>query len=458
MEQVKVVNPADGSTVGHFTDATSSAVSEACDAAAASQREWAVRSPRDRSDVLLRCRELMLRSGDELAELIVAENGKAMSDARGEVVYAAEFFRWYAEECVRLDGSWSTSPSGANHIIVEHPPVGVVGVVTPWNFPAAMLTRKVAPALAAGNSVVVKPSEETPLTALRLVELMREAGVPDGLVGITPTMHPGRWLDVVAEHGAVRMLSFTGSTQVGRVILRQAADRVLKVAMELGGNAPFVVLDDANVDDAVAGAMVAKMRHSAQTCTAADRFYVHASVHDEFAEKLAAAMADVTVGNGSDPAVTCGPLINRRAVDRIAGMVDEAIDRGATMITGTRPSADGCFHPPTVLTDVDDDASIITSEIFGPVAPIVRFDDVDDMLSRANDTEAGLAAYVFAGETGRGLRVARRIEAGMVAINQGALSDAAAPFGGMKQSGLGREGGAEGLREFCETRYLAARW
>jgi succinate-semialdehyde dehydrogenase/glutarate-semialdehyde dehydrogenase len=409
--------------------------------------------------VLRRCFDILIDHTTELAELIVRENGKPMGDAKGEIAYAAEFFRWNAEETVRIHGSLGLAPSGANRIIVHHPPVGVVVMVTPWNFPAAMITRKLAPALGAGNAVVIKPPKETPLTALRIADLVGEAGVPPGVVNVVPTLTSGPWFDAAADHRAVRMVSFTGSTEVGRVLLRRAADRVLKVVMELGGNAPFIVFADADVDAAVEGAMVAKMRHSAETCTAANRFYVEAAVADEFTEKFAVAMGNVKIGNGFDDGVTCGPLINAGALEMVDGLVQAATGAGASVAIGGSPAGGpGFFYLPTVLGDVKPDSPITREEIFGPVAPVIPFTDTDTMIDQANDTELGLTGYVYTRDLAKGLRVSERIQAGMIGLNRGAVSDPAAPFGGMKQSGLGREGASEGIYEFCETQYIATSW
>ena len=409
--------------------------------------------------MLRNCWQVLVDHTTELAELITREHGKPLADSTGEVAYAAEFFRWNAEEAVRIHGSLGIAPSGANRIIVRHPPVGVVLMVTPWNFPAAMITRKVAPALAAGNAVVIKPPKETPLTALRIGSLLEEAGVPAGVVNVVPTLDSGSWFDAAVDHRAVRMVSFTGSTEVGRVLLRRSADRVLKVVMELGGNAPFIVFDDADVDAAVEGAMVAKMRHSAETCTAANRFYVEAGVAEEFTAKLAVAMGAIKTGNGLDDGVGCGPMINAGAVDTIDGLVQSAIAGGAdAVLGGARMDRPGFFYPPTVLGNVAADAPITREEIFGPVAPVVSFTDVDHMVGLANDTEMGLSAYVYTSDLAKGLQVSERIDAGMVGLNRGAVSDPAAPFGGMKQSGLGREGASDGIYEFTETQYIAASW
>lgn len=457
-EEIDVLNPATGEVVTKVASGTPSDAVEACDAAALAQRKWAAEMPRVRSEVLRSCYQVLIDHTDELANIIVTEQGKPMSDARGEIAYAAEFFRWNAEEAVRIHGSLGMGPSTGHRIITRHPPVGVVVMVTPWNFPAAMITRKVAPALAAGNAVVIKPPAETPLTALRIAELLSEAGVPDGVVNVMATKTSGDWFDAAVDHKAVRMVSFTGSTEVGRILLRRCADRVLKVCMELGGNAPFIVFNDADIDAAVEGAMVAKMRHSAETCTAANRFFAEVGAADEFTEKLATAMGAVKIGSGFDSDVTCGPLINSQAVADVDGLVKAAVAEGATQIIGGEPSGPGFFFPPTVLGNVASDSAITRSEIFGPVAPVVSFTDTDQMIASANDTEMGLAAYVYTSDLGRGLAVSERLESGMVGLNRGAMSDPAAPFGGMKQSGLGREGASEGIYEFTETQYIATNW
>ena len=457
--RIAVLDPATDETIVEVADGTPADAIAACDAAEAAQVKWAATAPRERSEILRACWRIMVDHTDELASLIVREHGKPMTDAKGEIAYSAEFFRWNAEETVRIRGEIGTAPSGANKIIVHHPPVGVVLMITPWNFPAAMITRKLAPALGAGNAVVIKPPKETPLTALRIAELLEEAGVPKGLVNVVPTSTSGDWFEAAIEHRAVRMLSFTGSTEVGRVLLRRAADRVLKTVMELGGNAPFVVFDDADLDLAVEGAMVAKMRHSAETCTAANRFYVEAGVVDEFSEKLTAAMQAVKVGNGFDEGVTCGPMINKGAVKDIDGLVRGAVMEGASVLLGGEPlPGAGCFYPATVLRDVQHGSSISKAEIFGPVAPIISFTDHDEMIRQANDTEMGLTGYVYTQDLAKGLRTSERIQAGMIGLNRGAVSDPAAPFGGMKQSGLGREGSTEGIYEFCETQYIATNW
>lgn len=457
--RIAVMDPATDEQITEVADGTPADALAACDAAEAAQVKWAATAPRERSEILRNCWKIMIDHTDELASLIVREHGKPMADAKGEIVYSAEFFRWNAEETVRIRGELALSPSGANKILVHHPPVGVVLMVTPWNFPAAMITRKLAPALGAGNAVVIKPPKDTPLTALRVADLLQEAGVPDGLVNVVPTSTSGPWFDAAIAHRAVRMLSFTGSTEVGRVLLKRAADRVLKTVMELGGNAPFIVFDDADIDAAVEGAMIAKMRHSAETCTAANRFYVEARVAGEFTEKLSAAMGKIKVGNGFDEGVTCGPLINKKAVADVDRLVQGAINTGATVAMGGTPwNGNGCFYIPTVLADVPADAEIAKHEIFGPVAPIITFTDHDEVVRLANDTELGLTGYVYTQDLAKGLRISERIQAGMIGLNRGAVSDPAAPFGGMKQSGLGREGSTEGIYEFCETQYIATSW
>ncbi len=458
-ETIAVTDPATGEHIADVASATPADATAACEAAHQAQLVWAAAPPRDRAEVLRRCWELMMANQQELAELIVREQGKPMADAKGEVAYAAEFFRWNSEEVARIRGTVGTAPSGANRMIVHHPPVGVVVIVTPWNFPAAMITRKLAPALAAGNGVVIKPPTETPLTALRVAEIMTEAGVPGGLVNVTVTNDPGAWFDAAVDHPATRMVSFTGSTAVGKKLLKRSADRVLKTVMELGGNAPFIVFEDADVDAAVAGALTAKMRHSAETCTAANRFYVHADVADEFTEKFAAAMAAVNVGNGFEQGSECGPLIHERQLDKVAALVDDAVGAGAEVVTGGhRLDVPGSFFAPTVLRNVSPDSPITREEIFGPVAPIITFTDTDEMIDQANATEMGLMGYVFTQDLAKGLAVSERIQAGLIGLNRGAASDPAAPFGGMKQSGLGREGSTEGIYEFCETQYIATNW
>ncbi|MBC2932566.1 NAD-dependent succinate-semialdehyde dehydrogenase [Nocardioides sp. zg-1228] len=457
--RLEVHDPSTGSVLATVADADTADAVAAVDAAAAAAADWAATSPRSRADLLMRAFHLMLERSEELALLIALENGKSLADARGEVAYAAEFFRWYAEEGVRLRGQVGHAPSGANRLLVTYQPVGVSVLVTPWNFPAAMATRKIAPALAAGCTTVLKPAAETPLTALAVAALLQEAGLPDGVLNVVTTSRPGPVVEAMLTDRRTRMVSFTGSTAVGRVLLRTAADNVLKCAMELGGNAPFVVLADADVEAALEGAMVAKMRNGGQACTAANRFFVHSSVHDEFVEGLIARMSAIRVGPGPDPATQCGPLINDHAVRKVDHLVRDAVYRGARAMIGGRPTGGpGSFYPPTVLVDVPADARVLHEEVFGPVAPVVRFEREEDLLPVVNDTDLGLVSYLYTRDLARGLRLAERLESGMVGLNRGLVSDPAAPFGGTKQSGLGREGSTEGLLEFMEAQYVATSW
>ncbi|WP_324651876.1 NAD-dependent succinate-semialdehyde dehydrogenase [Georgenia sp. H159] len=456
--RIDVRDPASGAVLASVADAGVRDAQAAVDAAAAAAAGWAATAPRARAELLQRAFTLMHERSEELALLISLENGKSLADARSEVTYAAEFFRWYGEESVRLRGQVGRSPSGANRLVVTHQPVGISVLITPWNFPAAMATRKIAPALAAGCTAILKPATETPLTALAVAALLQEAGLPPGVLNVVTTTRPGPVVETMLTDPRTRMLSFTGSTQIGRRLLRTAADQVIKCGMELGGNAPFVVLADADVDAAVEGAMVAKMRNGGQACTAANRFFVHHAVHDTFVEGLVAQMAAVRVGPGSDESTQCGPLINEDAVRKVDELVRDALDRGARAVLGGERPGDGCFYPPTVLVDVPPDARLLHEEIFGPVAPVVRFEREEEMLAMVNDTEYGLVSYLYTGDLGRGLRLAEGIESGMVGLNRGLVSDPAAPFGGTKQSGLGREGSTEGLLEFMETQYIATSW
>ncbi|HKD88867.1 MAG TPA: NAD-dependent succinate-semialdehyde dehydrogenase [Streptosporangiaceae bacterium] len=456
---VPVINPATEEPVTEVADASPEDALDAVAAAAAALPGWAARPPRERAECLRRAYELMIARSEQLARLMVVENGKALRDARGEIAYAAEFFRWYAEEAVRIDGSLSVAPSGTNRIMVARQPVGVSYLITPWNFPAAMATRKIAPALAAGCTVLLKPAKETPLTALAVAELLAEAGVPEGVVNVLPTAKPGPMTEAVLADPRVRKLSFTGSTEVGRMLLRQAADYVTKCSMELGGNAPFLVFEDADIDAAVSGAVLAKMRNGGEACTAANRFYVHEKVAAEFSAKLAGKLGALTVGPGLDDGVDLGPLVNADTRDKVAGLVDSATNAGAAVLTGGQaPDRVGYYYEPTVLDNVPAGAGILAEEIFGPVAPIVRFTDEAEAIALANNTEYGLVSYVYSGDLRRALRIAESLEAGMVGINRGVVSDPAAPFGGVKQSGLGREGAHDGLLEYTETKYIAVDW
>lgn len=457
--RVEVINPSTGAVLARVADAAPADGAAAVAAAASALPAWSATPPRNRAEILRRCFELMTQRSEPLAKLISLENGKALPDARGEVAYAAEFFRWYSEEAVRLIGEISTAPAGTNRIVVERQPVGVCALITPWNFPAAMATRKLAPALAAGCTAVLKPATLTPLTALAVAQVMTDAGVPDGVVNVVTTSRTGAVMDRVLADPRVRKLSFTGSTEVGKHLLRRAADRVLDCSMELGGNAPLIVFDDADLDTAVEGAMAAKMRNAGQACTAANRIYVHRSVHDRFADRLAERMARLRVGAGDEPGTEVGPLVDRASVDKVGELVQDAVARGAAIVAGgERIESDGFFFAPTVLTGVDAHARMASEEIFGPVAAVIPFDTDEEAIAAANDTEYGLAAYVFTEDLRRGLRAAERIESGMVAINRGLVSDPAAPFGGVKQSGLGREGAHQGMLEFTEAKYIAVDW
>lgn len=453
-----VSDPATGGPIAHLPNARPLEASAAVSAAAAAQPTWAATTPRERAELLRRAFELMKADRVRLAELIAWENGKAQADALSEVDYAAEFFRWYSEEAVRADGEYGSAPAGGSRIVVTHSPVGVCALVTPWNFPAAMVTRKIAPALAAGCTAILKPAGETPLTAYAIADILTTAGLQRGAFELVTTTASasvvGTWLD----DARVRKLSFTGSTTVGRTLLAQAAPRVIRTSMELGGNAPFIVTADANIDDAVAGAMIAKFRNGGQACTAANRFYVHQDAHTEFVEKFGDLINNLRVGPASNPSAQIGPLITAKAAQEVAQLVAEAIAAGARISHQAEAPEGDTYYPPTLLINVPQDATILDEEIFGPVAPIVSWDDEEAMIAAVNNSELGLAAYVFAGDTGRGLRIAERIEAGMVGINRGVVSDPAAPFGGVKQSGLGREGNRDGIREFQETHYFSLNW
>ncbi|MHC9296942.1 NAD-dependent succinate-semialdehyde dehydrogenase [Mycobacterium sp. LTG2003] len=451
----EVHDPASGLVIAEVADGTVADAESAVDAAHRAFGDWAASSPRHRSEILRRVYELMIADTDRLVALICAENGKSQADARAEVGYAAEFFRWFSEEAVRTDGAYGISPAGGARTLVTHKPVGVAALVTPWNFPAAMATRKIAPALAAGCTVVLKPAAETPLTALAIAAILSAAGVPDGVVNVVPTTDAAAVVSAWLADDRVRKVSFTGSTGVGRVLLKQAADRIVNASMELGGNAPFVVTADADVAAAVQGAMVAKYRGGGQACTAANRFYVHAAVVDEFVHRFSAEVSALRVGPASDPDSQIGPLVSARAAERVAAAIDAAVADGAVIAAAAETPDEGWFVAPTVLTGVAPDAAIIADEIFGPVAPVVVWENEDDLRRWVNDTEYGLAAYIYAGRLQDALRLAESFDAGMVGINRGIVSDPSAPFGGMKQSGLGREGARDGLHEFQETQYFS---
>jgi succinate-semialdehyde dehydrogenase/glutarate-semialdehyde dehydrogenase len=457
--EIDVLNPATEEIIARVASAGAEDGVAAIDAAEKAASEWAARAPRERSEILRRAFELMVAREEEIARLIVQENGKSLADAEGEVAYAAEFFRWYSEEAVRNIGEISTAPSGRHRIMVLQQPVGISLLITPWNFPAAMATRKIGPALAAGCPVILKPASETPLTALALAYLLEEAGVPPGVVNVISSDRSSETVGAMMKDGRVRKVSFTGSTQVGAILLHQAADTIKTCSMELGGNAPLVIFDDADLDVAVEGAMIAKMRNKGESCIAANRLIVQRGILDAFAEKFAAAMSALNVGAGFDPENKVGPLINQSAIDDMARFVDDAVTRGARLITGgARLEGKGYFFAPTVLADVSPDADLVNNEIFGPIAPLIAFETMDEAIALANKTPFGLASYVFSKDLAKALQAAERIEAGMVGVNRGLISDPAAPFGGVKQSGLGREGAQDGMLEFLEKKYIAVDW
>ena len=454
-----VINPFDESVLSQCASAEVADAQDALTAAANAAPVWRGMTPRQRSVILRKAFDMMTARLPEFAELITLENGKAKTDAMGEATYAAEFFRWFSEEAVRADGNLTMAPASGARILVHQKPAGIAYLITPWNYPAAMGTRKIAPALAAGCTVIVKPASETPLSLLALAALLEEAGVPAGVVNILPSQKPAEISEVIMNDPRVRVVSFTGSTGVGRNLLKLAANQVLTPAMELGGNAPLLVLHDADIDVAVEGAMLAKMRNMGEACTAANRLYVHASIATEFTEKLSAAMGKLTVGNGLEAGIDVGPLVNAATRDKVSSFVCDAVEKGAKIeVGGVLPTGPGYFYPPTVLSNVPDNALCLDDEIFGPVAAIQTFTDEQAIIAKANDTEYGLVAYVFTEDLKRGLHISEQLEFGMVGLNRGLVSDPAAPFGGVKQSGLGREGGHEGLMEFMETQYISTVW
>ncbi len=430
---------------------------DALDAAAGAQPGWARVPARERADLLRRAYEELMRRQEELALLMTLEMGKPLAESRGEIAYAAEFFRWFSEEAVRIEGSWQTAPDGNGRIWTMRQPVGPALLITPWNFPMAMGTRKIGPAIAAGCTMVVKPAHQTPLSMLALAGILQDAGLPDGVLNVLTTTRPGEVCEPLMRDGRIRKVSFTGSTAVGRLLLGQAAGQVLRTSMELGGNAPLIVCEDADLDKAVAGATAAKMRNIGEACTAANRIYVHHSLAEEFTARLAVRLGAMRVGRGTEPDVTVGPLIDAAGRDKVAGLVDDALREGARTVLGGAPLDDrpGYFYPPTVLADVPGDARMLREEIFGPVAPVVPFATDEEVLELANDTVHGLVGYVFTENLRRALHFAESMETGMVGLNKGIVSTPAAPFGGVKHSGLGREGGRVGIEEFLETKYVA---
>jgi succinate-semialdehyde dehydrogenase/glutarate-semialdehyde dehydrogenase len=449
-----VTDPSDESVIANVQVSSDKECADAVDAADRAFKSWAKTAPRVRGEILRKAFEIMVAEADRLAEIVSRENGKVLTDAKGEILYAAEFFRWFSEEAVRINGEYRTSPSGDKKIVVTKQPIGVSLLITPWNFPAAMATRKIGPALAAGCTVILKPAGETPLTAIAIVEILERAGVPAGVVNLILPTPTGPAIAKILKDPRVVNLSFTGSTEVGRVLLKEAAERVIRCSMELGGNAPFLVLSDANVDEAVAGALLAKMRNGGAACTAANRFYVAKEVADEFTTKLAKAMGDLKMAPGTTAGAQLGASVSVKERNKIAELVDASVKAGGQLKTGGKsPVGIGAFYPATVLT-VKNDNPILNQEIFGPVAPIVITTSDEEAISLANATEFGLIAYVYSADLKRAMKVAEALESGMVAINKGVISDPAAPFGGFKQSGLGREGGFAGIEEFLETKYI----
>lgn len=451
-----VLNPADDEVLISVGNATAADALAAMDAACAVQATWAATPARERGEVLRAVFEMIIDRAEDFATLMTLEMGKVLAESMGEVKYGAEFFRWFAEEAVRIGGRYTPSPAGTGRIVVTKGPVGPCYAITPWNFPLAMGTRKIGPALAAGCTMIVKPAQETPLTMLLLAKLMAEAGLPSGVLSVLATNKPREVTTALIDDGRLRKLTFTGSTGVGKALVKQSADKLLRTSMELGGNAPFVVFDDADVDAAVDGAMLAKMRNGGEACTAANRFYIANPLIDDFTDKFVKRMGELNLGNGLDPATKLGPLINANQLETVQELVDDAVAKGATVaVGGQAPGGPGSFYPATVLVGVPAGARILKEEVFGPVAPIVGFDTEEQGIAAANDTEYGLAAYIWTESLDRALRVAEALEAGMVGVNRGVISDPAAPFGGVKESGFGREGGYEGIEEYLDIKYIA---
>jgi len=449
-----VTDPSDGSVIAEVAVAGPEQCEAAVAAADRAAADWAKTAPRVRSEILRKAFEIMVAEADAIATIVSKENGKVLTDAKGEVLYAAEFFRWFAEEAVRVPGDFRKSPSGDKRILVTHQPIGVSLLITPWNFPAAMATRKIGPAIAAGCTMILKPASETPLTALAIVDIMERAGVPKGVINVILPQKVGESISKILHDPRVKNLSFTGSTEVGRVLIREAADRVIRCSMELGGNAPFVVFEDADIPAAVAGLMLAKMRNGGAACTAANRVYVQKSVADQFTKEFSHAMSQLKMGKGTDAGTQLGASVSIKERNKIAELVDAAVKAGGKVHTGgTTPEGAGAFYPATVIS-VDKNNDILNHEVFGPVAPIVTFETDAEAIQLANSTDFGLISYVFSKDLTRAIRTAEAIESGMVAINKGVISDPAAPFGGVKQSGLGREGGFDGIHEFLETKYI----
>jgi succinate-semialdehyde dehydrogenase / glutarate-semialdehyde dehydrogenase len=454
--RLTVEDPSTGEPLVRVADGQAEDAMAALGAAAEMQGEWAATAPRDRGEILRRAYEAIVAKTDELALLMTLEMGKSLAESRAEISYAAEFFRWFSEEAVRIHGRYMVNTTGKGRILTMRQPVGPCVFVTPWNFPTAMGTRKIAPAIAAGCTMVVKPAQQTPLSMLALAKILEEAGLPGGVLNVITAAHSGAVIEPLLKDPRTRKLSFTGSTEVGRKLIEQSAEQVLRVSMELGGNAPFLVFADADLDAAVEGALLAKMRNVGEACTAANRFHVHESIADEFARRMAERMGAMKVGRGTEPDVDVGPLIDADQRDKVAELVEDAVGRGAhVLLGGSRGAGPGYFYEPTVLSEVSGDARLLSEEIFGPVAPVASFSTDEEALAAANRTEFGLVAYVYTRDLERAFRVCEGIETGMVGLNQGVVSNPAAPFGGVKQSGFGREGGFEGINEYLETKYVA---
>lgn len=450
-----VENPASGQELTHVADASIADGAAALDAAVKAQRDWAGTAPRERSEILRRAFDIITQRVDDLALIMTLEMGKPIAESKAEIAYGSEFFRWFSEEAVRVSGRYSVAPNGATRLLTLKQPVGPCLMITPWNFPLAMGTRKIGPAIAAGCTMVVKPAGLTPLTMLWVADVLTEAGLPAGVLNVITTSHTGKVMEPIIRDPRLRKLTFTGSTEVGRSLVKQSADGLLRVSMELGGNAPFIVFEDADLDKAVDGAMLAKMRNIGEACTAANRFIVHESVADEFSRRFAERMKALTIGPGDGEGVEVGPLVEQKQRDKVAELVEDAKKHGAEVLVGGQTlDREGWFYPPTVLMEVPTAARVWREEIFGPVAPIFTFTEEDEAIAMANDTEYGLVAYAFTESYGRAVRVFEGLETGMVGINQGVVSNPSAPFGGVKDSGFGREGGFEGIEEYLETKYV----
>jgi succinate-semialdehyde dehydrogenase / glutarate-semialdehyde dehydrogenase len=455
-QTLAVEDPSTGETLVEVADATPEDATAALDAAVAVQEEWAAHPPRERGEILRRVFEQMNARADELALLMTLEMGKPLAESKTEIAYASEFLRWFSEEAVRIEGRYATAPNGVGRLITMKQPVGPCYAITPWNFPAAMGTRKIGPAIAAGCTMIIKPAQQTPLSMLALAQMFQEAGLPDGVLNVITSSSSGEVSKPIISDPRLRKLTFTGSTEVGRKLVEQSAPGLLRTSMELGGNAPFIVFPDADVDAAVEGAVIAKMRNIGEACTAANRFHVAEKVQDEFTEKLAAKLKEMPVGRGTEEDVKVGPLIDATQREKVKELVDDATSKGAQVVLGgTERDGAGYFFDPTVLSGVPVEARLLKEEIFGPVAPVATFDDEEAAVAAANDTEYGLVAYVYTRDIKRAFRVCEALETGMIGLNQGLVSNPAAPFGGVKQSGFGREGGAEGIHEYLEVKYVA---